>query len=129
MDHPTACQGSPVTTPARARDSTVRVTAEYVKKLREEAAAQHLNPKRADDDTRKVFQLRVAATGRLADPTDLAFDEALLEDSEALTGAIDDLLAAEPITASAASVGSVGQGAVGDASHNADRAGTLRSRA
>lgn len=103
-------------------------TAEYVRKLREEAAAQRVKAKRADDLAQEVFRLRVAATGRLADPTDLAYDEALLEDEEALSGAIDDLLTARPHYAARRAAGSVGQGATGS-SGGVDLAGILRARA
>lgn len=110
-------------------DAEQTFTAEYVRKLREEAAAQRVKAKRADDLSREVFRLRVAATGRLADPTDLPYDEALLEDEEALSAAIDDLLAARPHYAARRATGDVGQGAVGGAGHNVDLAGILRSRA
>ena len=119
--------GSSTTYPENDAEQTF--TAEYVRKLREEAAAQRVKAKRADDCAREVFRLRVAATGRLADPTDLPYDEALLEDEEALTAAIDDLLTARPHYAARRASGDVGQGAVGGVDHNVDLAGILRSRA
>ena len=50
------------------------------------------------------------ATGRLADPTDLEFDEDHLDDPDALAAAIDDLLARKPHLASRKPVGDIGQG-------------------
>ena len=38
----------------------------------------------------------MAATGRLADPSDLPFDESHIDYPEALTAAIDDLLTRKP---------------------------------
>lgn len=54
----------------------------------------------------------MTATGRLADPTDLTFNDTRLDDPEALTAAIDDLLARKPHLASRRLVGDIGQGAV-----------------
>ncbi len=70
----------------------------------------------------------MAATGRLADPTDLPFDEAYLKDAEALTAAIDDLLARKPHLASRRPVGDVGQGTT-PLTETVDLAGILRARA
>lgn len=55
---------------------------------------------RADEYARALFEARVAATGRLADPTDLAYSADLLDDAEALTAAIDALLERKPHLAS-----------------------------
>ena len=70
----------------------------------------------------------VAATGRLADPDDLPFDETHLDDPDALTAAIDELLARKPHLKSRRAVGDVGQGA-GGASADVDLAGMLRGLA
>jgi hypothetical protein len=53
----------------------------------------------------------VRQTGRLADPTELGFDAAHLEDPEALTAAIDELLTRKPHYATRTPHGNVGQGA------------------
>ena len=50
------------------------------------------------------------ATGRLADPTDMPFDEVHLDDPEALAIAIEDLLAKRPHLASRRPTGDIGQG-------------------
>lgn len=53
-----------------------------------------------DKHAKALFEARVAATGRLADPTDMAFNAALLDDADALSAAVDALLAAKPHLAS-----------------------------
>lgn len=101
---------------------------EYVAKLRDEAAKHRTRARRADDLAQRLHGALVAAAGRLAYPTDLAFDEAHLSDPDALTAAIDDLLTRKPHLASRRIVGDVGQGARrGDSS--VDLAGMLRSNA
>ena len=55
---------------------------------------------KADKYARALFTERVAATGRLADPTDAPFNADLLQSAEALTAALDALLAAKPHLAS-----------------------------
>lgn len=83
---------------------------EYVERLRRENAEQRTKAKRADDLAARVFRLEVAATGRLADPSDLPYDEALLDDPAALASAIDALLTAKPHLASRRPRGDVDQG-------------------
>lgn len=51
---------------------------------------------RADKYARALFESRVAATGRLADPTDMPFNAELLDDADALKASIDALLEAKP---------------------------------
>jgi hypothetical protein len=70
---------------------------EYVEKLRKESQGYRERAKVAES---ALFEARVAATGRLADPTDLPFSGELVDDSDALTAAIDALLAAKPHLAS-----------------------------
>lgn len=95
---------------------------EYVEKLRDEAAKHRTARKEAEDRAtaaeaavtglqEQVFRFRVEQTGKLADATDLVFDAALLESDEALTGAIDELLASKPHLASRRVSGDAGQGA------------------
>ena len=87
----------------------------YVEQLRQEcgdhrtaakAAAEALTPLQ-----QRLHALLVAASGRLADPSDLAFDAAHLDDEATLDAALDDLLAGKPHLASRRVVGDVGQGA------------------
>ena len=101
---------------------------EYVVKLRDEAAKHRTRAQRADDLAARLHTSLVAATGRLADPSDLTFDEGHLDDEEALSAAIDDLLARKPHLASRRPSGDVGQGATAS-SESVDLAGMLRARA
>ncbi len=87
---------------------------EYVEKLRRESAGYRDKAKRTDELAKRLHTALVAATGRLADPSDLPYDEAHLDDSDALTAAVDDLLGRKPHLASRRVVGDVGQGASGD---------------
>lgn len=99
-----------------------------VEKLRKENAGYREKARRAEDYAKELFYARVAATGRLADADDLPFDEALLEDHDALTAAVEELVARKPHLTSRKPRGDVGQG-VGSTSSTVDLAGLLRSRA
>ena len=101
---------------------------EYVEKLRAEAAANRVKAKRADDLTRELFHHRVTALGKLADPSDLEYDEALLEDGAALEAAVDELVARKPHLADRRPRGDVDQGAR-QTGETVDLAGMLRERA
>ena len=83
---------------------------DYVEKLRDENARYRQRAGKADDLARRVHRLQVAATGLLADPDDLEFNEDHLDDEEALTAAIEDLLARKPHLAARRPRGDVGQG-------------------
>ena len=111
-----------------APDAAETFPREYVEKLRQEAADARVKAKRADDYARALFSARVAATGRLADPNDMPFDEALVDDMPALEAAIDELLNRHPHYAARTPRGDVGQG-VSETSSNVDLAGILRARA
>lgn len=100
----------------------------YVDKLRKEAADARVKVKDRDDLAARLHSSLVAATGRLADPSDLPFDEAHLGDPDALTAAVDELLARKPHLASRRPVGDVGQGVSVPAS-SVDLAGILRHNA
>lgn len=86
---------------------------EYVQKLRKESADHRAKAKDRDDLAQRLHTAQVAATGRLADPSDLAFDEALLDDEAALNAAIDALLEKKPHLASRMPKGDIGQGVGG----------------
>lgn len=101
---------------------------EYVEKLRKENAGYRDRAKDRDTLASRLHTALVAATGRLADPTDLQFDAAHLDDAEALTTALDDLLAAKPHLATRRVSGNVGQGAA-EGAQSVDLAGILRARA
>lgn len=82
----------------------------YVEQLRQENGRYRLRAERSDDLAKRLHTAQVAATGRLADPTDLPYDEDLLDDPDALAAAIDALLATKPHLASRRPTGNVGQG-------------------
>ena len=83
----------------------------YVEKLRREAAEARTRAKRADDLAGALWAARVAATGRLADPTDLPMPEgADPMDPAAVDAAVAELLAAKPHLASRVPRGFVAQG-------------------
>ena len=104
---------------------------EYVTKLRQEAADARVKAKDRDQLAARLHTAQVAATGRLADPTDLPFDEAYLDDPEALSAAIEQLLTAKPHLASRRPSGDVSQGLRGTPSPQPsnDLAAILRAKA
>jgi len=101
---------------------------EYVEKLRQEAADARVKAKRTDELAQRLHGALVTATGRLADPSDLPYDETHLDDETALTTAIDELLTRKPHLASRRPVGDIGQGASASADV-VDLAELLRGRA
>ncbi|MFT9523849.1 hypothetical protein ACM0AU_05010 [Mycobacteroides abscessus subsp. abscessus] len=80
---------------------------EYVEKLRKENADHRT---RADEVSRRLHTELVRSDGRLADPADLPYDRAHVDNPEALTLAIDGLLESKPHFASRVPAGHVGQG-------------------
>lgn len=93
----------------------------YVEKLRRENADYRARAKdrdevaaTRDDYARRLHAALVRADGRLADPDDLPFDAAHLDDAEALTAAIGDLVERKPGLRARQYGGDVGAGARGD---------------
>ena len=101
----------------------------YVEQLRTENAKYRDRAKRADTLAQALYVARVAALGRLADPTDLPYDEDLLDDADALTAAVDALLARKPHLASRRPTGSIGQGEATVSGAGVDLAAILRGNA
>lgn len=101
----------------------------YVEKLRRENATYRERAQTAEHYAHRLHTALTEATGRLADPTDLAFDQAHLDDPDALRSAIDDLLARKPHLASRRPFGDVGQGNRGSSSEPVNLAELLRARA
>lgn len=99
----------------------------YVEELRAEAKSWRVKAQKADGYAQRLHTELVKATGRLADPTDMPFNGAHLTDPEALTAAIESLLARKPHLASRRPSGDVGQGVTG-ASAPVDLAAILRGR-
>ena len=104
----------------------------YVEELRGEAAGRRSALREAEERAerygRELFAARIAATGRLADPTDLTYDPAFLDDQEALGAALDDLVARKPHLASRRPTGDVDQGAR-ESAEGVSLAGLLRAGA
>ncbi|UUO03634.1 hypothetical protein M4D79_12130 [Mycolicibacterium novocastrense] len=99
---------------------------QYVLGLRSEAARYRERAKTAE---RRLHTALVAATGRLADPEDMPFDAAHLDDADALNAAIDELLTRKPHLKSRRVSGDVGQGDRGASPATVNLLGMLRQRA
>lgn len=102
---------------------------EYVEKLRKENAGYRDKAKRADGYAQKLHAALVRETGRLADPSDLAFDDNHLEDASSLAEAIENLILSKPHLASRKPMGDIGQGLMSEASETISLAGLLRANA
>ncbi|WP_348727427.1 hypothetical protein [uncultured Mycolicibacterium sp.] len=91
--------------------------ASVVKDLRDKNAKYRTRARdaeaRADSLAERLHAELVRADGRLADPADLPSNAEHLDDAEALTAAIDALLAERPHYAARKVTGSVGQGITG----------------
>lgn len=99
-----------------------------VEELRTENAANRVKAKRVDTLSNRLHTALVDGTGRLADASDLPFDEAHLEDADAMNAAITELLERKPHLASRKPRGDVGQGAT-TSTGTVDLAALLRARA
>ena len=101
---------------------------DYVEKLRDENAKYRQRAQKADDLAHRLHNALTAATGRLADASDLPFDESHLDDPEALQRAIQELLEKKPHLGSRKPVGNIGQG-VSSSTDAVDLAAMMRARA
>ena len=101
---------------------------EYVEKLRDENAKYRQRAQKADDLAHRLHNALTAATGRLADPSDLPYEESHLDDPEALETAISELLAKKPHLGSRKPSGNIGQG-VSSSTDAVDLAAMMRARA
>lgn len=99
-----------------------------VEKLRQENGRYRQRAAQADAYAQRLHTALVAATGRLADPTDLEFDAEHLDDPDALTEAIDVLLTDKPHLASRKPVGDIGQGNRGGSGEPFSLLGMLKAR-
>lgn len=99
-----------------------------VEKLRQENGRYRQRAAQADTYAQRLHTSLVAATGRLADPSDLPFDAEHLDDADTLTAAIDALLADKPHLASRKPSGDIGQGNRGGASEPFSLLGALKER-
>jgi hypothetical protein len=114
---------------ARPQGEPETFTREYVQQLRDEAATHRVKAKDRDALAQRLHTVLVAASGRLADPTDLPFDEEHLTDEAKLTAAIDELLTRKPHLESRTPRGEIGQGARGTTVEPVDLAAMLRGGA
>lgn len=110
-----------------ADEDTIVYKRADLEKLRQENGKYRQRAQRGDEYARRLHTELVRATGKLADPTDLAFDEAHLE-GDNLSLAIDDLLSRKPHLASRRPVGDIGQGSSPSAG-SVDLAAILRGKA
>ena len=116
-------------TPEEPADDPGTFPRSYVEELRQEAGRYRQRAQRADDLAAALWTARVEATGRLADASDLPLPEdGDPLDVEAVTTAVEELLARKPHLASRKPRGDVGQGVSGP-TDTVDLAGILRSRA
>lgn len=91
-----------------AQDEPKTFDAEYVTGLRNEAKGHR---EKGQALATRLHTELVRQTGRLADPTELPFDAAHLDDPEALNAAVDELLSRKPHYAARTPQGNtVGQG-------------------
>ncbi len=100
----------------------------YVEELRQENGKYRQRAQKSEGYAQRLHTELVKATGKLADPTDMPFDEAHLDDPDKLAAAIDDLLAKKPHLASRRPSGDIGQGAT-PSGGKVDLAAILRQRA
>lgn len=101
---------------------------QVVEDLRRENAKYRERAKTADTLAQRLHVELVRATGRLADPTDLPYDAEHLEDSDALSAALDDLLERKPHLATRKPAGDVGQGQRGSATGSFSLLDMLKQR-
>lgn len=99
---------------------------EVVERLRQENGRYRQRAQRADQLAQRLHTELVRGTGRLADPTDLPFDAAHLDDADALAGALDALLESKPHLAARRVAGDVGQGNRGNAAGSFSLLGALK---
>lgn len=106
---------------------------EYVERLRQEAAEHRTKAKRGDALAQRLVLSYAQALGKLADPRDLPYDDALCDDDgipdpTKIADAVDELLTRKPHLGDRRPRGDVGQGATTEAV-TFDLAGMLRSAA
>lgn len=83
---------------------------EYVEKLRRESAKYRERAQQSEKIAQRLQTALVSLDGRLADPEDLPFDWAYLEDENALSEAIAELIARKPGLRAQQITGDAGQG-------------------
>ncbi|MEC4904570.1 hypothetical protein [Mycobacteroides abscessus] len=97
---------------------------EYVESLRKESAGYRT---KAKEHAERLHTELVRQTGKLADPTDLPFDESHLSDPDALVAAVEALIEAKPHLKARKVTGNIGQGVRDTASAEPSILGLLNS--
>lgn len=130
VDNVNEVANEPNDTPEPSGDETEpdQFPREVVEKLRHENGKYRQRAQQSDALAHRLHSELVRATGRLADPSDLEYDEAHLDDAEALAAAVDELLEAKPHLASRRPSGDIGQGQRGSASEPFSLLGLLKER-
>lgn len=118
-------EGVAVTTTPESESDPDTFPREVVEELRKENGKHRT---RGQALARRLHTELVRATGRLADPTDLAYDDGHLDDPDALAAAIDDLLDRKPHLATRKPVGDIGQGQRGTTAEPFSLLGLLKQR-
>ncbi|GJF17757.1 hypothetical protein NGTWS0302_16880 [Mycolicibacterium cyprinidarum] len=122
-------QGSePDSEPEQDDDEPDTFSRDYVEGLRQENGRWRQKAQRADELAQRLHAELVRATGKLADPTDLPFDENHLTEPDKMAAAIEDLLTRKPHLAARRPTGDIGQGPSPTAA-GVDLAAILRGKA
>lgn len=119
--------------PSIDKDQVELFDADYVAKLRNEAAEHRVKAKRSDDLARQLVRALAKADGRLIDADDLAYDANYLDDDglvdvEKVSAAIDTLVERKPHLAAQRPTSTLPQGARPEPDR-VDLHGILRSNA
>jgi hypothetical protein len=108
-------------------------TREYVTELRRESADRRTRlaaaETRADELAAALWTERVSALGLLADPADLPFDAAALDDTAAIRALADELLTARPHLRTRRITARAGQGEGQQPTDAVSLTGIMRARA
>lgn len=99
----------------------------YVEELREENKRYRLRANGVDELSQRLHTALVAADGRLQDASDLPYEQAHLEDAEALKAAIDSLIEAKPHLRARRATGDIGAGSRGNSANSTDLIEIIRS--
>ncbi|WP_422745186.1 hypothetical protein ACN27E_23605 [Mycobacterium sp. WMMD1722] len=118
----------PAGEPATDESESETFPRKVVEDLRQENGRYRQRAQRADAYAQRLHVELVKATGRLADPTDLEFNEDHLDDPDALAAAVDELLERKPHLASRRPVGDIGQGNRGSSPEPFSLLGLLKER-
>lgn len=101
---------------------------EVVEELRKENGKYRKRAGQADELAQRLHTELVRATGKLADPTDLPFDEDHIADAGKMVAAIDELLERKPHLATRRPAGDIGQGNRGGTSGSFSLLDMLKER-